>query len=62
MLPSKMYQMKVSQVAGSEANIGFERALMTSCIEMNSVDGTIFQFSDAVKVSLSILETSRQVC
>ncbi len=34
MLPSKIDQMKVSHEAGSEANFGFERALMPTWIEM----------------------------
>ncbi len=33
-LPSKIDQMKVSHETGSEANFGFGRALMPSCLEM----------------------------
>ncbi len=34
MLPSKIDQMKASHETGSEANFGFGRALMPSCLEM----------------------------
>ncbi len=34
MLPSKIDQMKVSHETGSEANFGFGRALMPSCLGM----------------------------
>ncbi len=34
MLPSKIDKMKASHEAGSEANSGFGRALMPSCLRM----------------------------
>ncbi len=34
MLPSQIYQMKVSHETGSEANFGFGRSLMPSYLEM----------------------------
>ncbi len=34
MLPSKIYQKKVSHETGSEANFGFRFALMPSCLGM----------------------------
>ena len=41
MLPSKIDQMKVSQETGSEANIGFGRALMPSYLGMHPHKGVL---------------------
>ncbi len=44
MLPSKIDQMKVSHETGSEANFGFERALMPSCLGMCPPKAAFFSF------------------
>ncbi len=43
-LPSKIDQMKVSHETGSEANFGFGRALMPSCLEMLPPKAAFFSF------------------
>ncbi len=44
MLPSKIYQMKVSHETGSEANFGFGRALMPSYLGMCPMKAVFFSF------------------
>ncbi len=44
MLPSKIDQMKVSHETGSEANFGFERALMPSYLGMLPPTEAFFSF------------------
>ncbi len=44
MLPSKIDQMKASHETGSEANFGFGRALMPSCLEMCPPEAAFFSF------------------
>ncbi len=44
MLPSKIDQMKVSHERGSEANFGFGRALMPSCLGMLPPKAAFFSF------------------
>ncbi len=43
-LPSKIDQMKVSHETGSEANFGFGRALMPSCLGMPPPKAAFFSF------------------
>ncbi len=44
MLPSKIDQMELSHETGSEANFGFGRALMPSCLGMCSLKAAFFSF------------------
>ncbi len=44
MLPSKIDQMKASHETGSEANFGFGRALMPSCLGMLPPKAAFFSF------------------
>ncbi len=44
MLPSKIDQMKASHETGSEANFGFRRALMPSCLVMLPPKAAFFSF------------------
>ncbi len=53
MLHSVIHQMTVSHETGSEANFGFGRVLMTSCLGMRPPKASsIFQFSDAAPITL----------